>query len=98
MDMASIEAGECVRNWLRTVFTDTETSTPRTSYVRAFVHSRYVPGLYELVRWRVDGILLVCGPDSLRSDDLVDHGSGQPSTPYPGDEAAGNSAEGAPFA
>jgi hypothetical protein len=32
MDMASIEASECVRNWLRTVFADAETSTPRTSY------------------------------------------------------------------
>jgi hypothetical protein len=32
MDMASIEATECVRNWLRTVFADAETSTPRMSY------------------------------------------------------------------
>jgi hAT family C-terminal dimerisation region len=32
MDMASIEASECVRNWLRTVFADAETSTPKTSY------------------------------------------------------------------
>jgi hypothetical protein len=28
MDMASIEASECVRNWLRTMFADAETSTP----------------------------------------------------------------------
>ena len=32
MDMASIEASECVRNWLRTMFADAETSTPRMSY------------------------------------------------------------------
>lgn len=32
MDMASIEASECVRNWLRTVFINADTSTPRTSY------------------------------------------------------------------
>jgi hypothetical protein len=32
INMVSIEASEYVRNWLRTVFTDAETSTPRTSY------------------------------------------------------------------
>jgi hypothetical protein len=32
MDMASIKASECIRNWLRTVFVDAKTSTPRTSY------------------------------------------------------------------
>jgi len=32
MDMASIEASECVRDWLRTVFADAQISTPRTSF------------------------------------------------------------------
>jgi hypothetical protein len=32
MDMASIKATECVKNWLRTVFADAETSAPTMSY------------------------------------------------------------------